>query len=229
MVAIVNAVFRRYPSVNREPGLVRRWQVSDAVCHDSRVFARVPDESSSSGTVRADSACHSRSHEALLAEGGSRSRIPCKGDRNPPLSTRSREASRKRSKVQAAVGHVLAQPGPWAASWPGLSSWIGRISRRVAGAAGYLGGVSQPPVVGMIPRGQPQALEGAGGGGACVGPTRAMGGKLARTVVLARAHFREGGGRSRIPRKGYRNRPLSAWSQEASRKRSKGAAVEHVC
>jgi len=72
------------------------------------VFARVPDESSS-GAVRADSACHSRSHEALLAEGGWCSRIPRKGYRN----ARCRRG----------------------------------------------------------PGGQSQALDGAGGGGACVDPT----------------------------------------------------------
>jgi len=118
-------------SVDREPGPVRRWQASDAAYHDSRVFARVPGESSSSGDIRADSACYSRSHEALLAEGGWHSRIPRKEYRNRPLSARSREASRKRSKVQAAVEHVSAQP-------------------------------------------------------------RAMGGKLAKTVGLARAHFKSG-------------------------------------
>jgi len=73
------------------------------------VFEQVLDETNTNGKVWADSAYFSREHERLLAEGGWRSRIHRKGRRNRPLTARSRQANRKRSKVRAAVEHVFAQ------------------------------------------------------------------------------------------------------------------------
>jgi IS5 family transposase len=101
--------YKNHISMDREFGLVRRWEVTDGACHDSRVFEQVLDETNTNGDVWADSAYCSREHERLLAEGGWRSHIHRKAHRNRPLSARSRQANRKRSKVRAAVEHVFAQ------------------------------------------------------------------------------------------------------------------------
>ena len=101
--------YKNHISMDREFGVVRGWEVTDGACHDSRVFEQVLDETNTNGDVWADSAYCSREHERLLAEGGWRSHIHRKAHRNRPLSARSRQANRKRSKVRAAVEHVFAQ------------------------------------------------------------------------------------------------------------------------
>jgi len=116
-------------SVDREPGLVRRWQASDAACHDSRVFARVPDENSSSGDARADSTCHGRSHAVLLSGGGRHSRIPRKGYRNARCRHGPGRPAASTRRCGRRWSMCWSNPGPWAASWPGLSAWLGRTSR----------------------------------------------------------------------------------------------------
>ena len=101
--------YKNHISMDRESGLVREWEVTDAACHDSRVFERVLDEGNTNVEVWADSAYHSRDRERLLESRGWRSHIHRKANRNRPLSARSREANRKRSKVRAAVEHVFAR------------------------------------------------------------------------------------------------------------------------
>ena len=101
--------YKNHISVDREFGVIRRWEVTAASCHDSRVFEELLDERNSSGEVWGDSAYFSREHEELLRAGGWRSRIHRKANRNRPLGARSREANRKRSKVRASVEHVFAQ------------------------------------------------------------------------------------------------------------------------
>ena len=101
--------YKNHLSVDREFGLIRGWEVTDAACHDSQVFDQVLDDTNTSGEVWADSAYHSGVRERSLAEGGWRSHIHRKGYRNRPLTRRSKEANRKRSKVRAAVEHVFAQ------------------------------------------------------------------------------------------------------------------------
>ena len=101
--------YKNHISVDREFGLIRGWEVTDAACHDTRVFEAVLDESNTSGSVWAHSAYYSRECEQRLSEGGWRSHIHRRGYRNRPLNARSREANRKRSKIRAAVEHVFAQ------------------------------------------------------------------------------------------------------------------------
>ena len=100
---------KNHISVDREFGLIRRFEVTDAASHDSQVFEQVLDETNTHGEVWADSAYFSAEHERRLAEGRWRSHIHRKGHRNRPLTARSGQANRKRSKVRAAVEHVFAQ------------------------------------------------------------------------------------------------------------------------
>ena len=99
--------YKNHVSVDRAYGLVRRYEVTDAACHDSQVFEQVLDERNTSGDVWADSAYRSEGHELMSAEGGYRSRGHRKGQRDHPLPERSREANRKKSRVRARVEHVF--------------------------------------------------------------------------------------------------------------------------
>lgn len=99
--------YKNHISVDRAHGLVRRYEVTDAALHDSQVFEQVLDERNTSGDVWADSAYRSEEHEEMLTEGGYRSRVHRKGQRNHPLPERSKEANRKKSTVRARVEHVF--------------------------------------------------------------------------------------------------------------------------
>ena len=109
--------YKNHISMDREYGLIRCWEVTDAACHDSRVLEQVLDETNTNGAVWADSAYHSREHERFLEAGGWRSHIHRKGYRNRPLPARSREANRNRSKVRAAVEHVFAHQQAMGGKW----------------------------------------------------------------------------------------------------------------
>ncbi len=95
--------YKNHVSVDRAHGLVRRYEVTDAARHDSQVFEQLLDETNTSGDVWADSAYRSKEHEQMLAKAGYRSRIHRKAQRNRPLSARSLNANRKRSRVRARV------------------------------------------------------------------------------------------------------------------------------
>lgn len=99
--------YKNHISVDRAHGLVRRYAVTDAACHDSRVFEQVLDERNTNGDVWGDSAYRSEDHEDMLTAGGFRSRVHRKGQRGHPLPERSREANRKKSTVRARVEHVF--------------------------------------------------------------------------------------------------------------------------
>lgn len=99
--------YKNHVSVDRAHGLVRRYEVTDAACHDSQVFDQVLDERNTSGDVWADSPYRGEEHEEMLTDGGYRSRVHRKGQRDHPLPQRSREANRKKSRVRARVEHVF--------------------------------------------------------------------------------------------------------------------------
>ncbi len=99
--------YKNHISVDRAHGLVRRYEVTDAARHDSKVLEQVLDERNTSGGVWADSAYRSAKHEEMLTKGGFRSRIHRKAQRNHPLPPRSIKANRRKSRVRARVEHVF--------------------------------------------------------------------------------------------------------------------------
>jgi len=101
--------YKNHISIDREHKVIRRWQVSDAALHDSQVFDELLDDANTSGDVWADSAYRSAEKEASLKEGGWRSRIHRKGQKDSPLNEWEQEANRKRSQVRSRVEHVFAQ------------------------------------------------------------------------------------------------------------------------
>lgn len=100
--------YKNHVSVDRDCGLVRRYEVTEASRSDGKVLEDVLDATNTSGDVWADSAYRSEEQEKRLSEGGYRSRIHRKGQRDHPLPERSKEANRKKSTVRARVEHVFA-------------------------------------------------------------------------------------------------------------------------
>ena len=103
--------YKNHLSVDHQHKLIRSYQVTDASVHDSQVFEELLDPSNTRAEVWADSAYRSAKIEAYLTGAGYRSRIHRKGVRGKPLSARSKEANRKRSRHRARVEHVFAQQG----------------------------------------------------------------------------------------------------------------------
>jgi transposase, IS5 family len=99
--------YKNHVSVDRRHKLVRRWRVTDASVHDSRVLDEVLDVDNTASDVWADSAYRSAETEARLQAKGLRSRIHRQGRRNRPLTAREQRGNRTRSAVRARVEHVF--------------------------------------------------------------------------------------------------------------------------
>ena len=99
--------YKNHISVDVKHKFVRRWAVTDAAVHDSRVFEELLDDGNSSREVWADSAY--RSGEALrrLDELGYREHLQRKGYRNHPLTAWEKSGNRTRSRVRSRVEHVF--------------------------------------------------------------------------------------------------------------------------
>lgn len=100
--------YKNHVSVDRAYKLVRRYDVTDAATHDSQRFLAVLDEANTNRSVWADGAYRSREREATLSERGFRSHLHRRGHKHRPLSLRSEQANRRKSRVRARVEHVFA-------------------------------------------------------------------------------------------------------------------------
>ena len=99
--------YKNHVNVDRRHKLVRRYQVSDAATHDSKVLDDILDGDNTALGVWADSAYRSAEIETALKEKGLRSRIHRKGRRNKPLSEREKQGNKTRSSVRVRVEHVF--------------------------------------------------------------------------------------------------------------------------
>ena len=99
--------YKNHVNVDRRHKLVRRYQVSDAATHDSKVLDDILDGDNTALGVWADSAYRSAELETALKQKGLRSRIHRKGRRNKPLSEREKQGNKTRSSVRVRVEHVF--------------------------------------------------------------------------------------------------------------------------
>lgn len=106
--------YKNHVNVDAEHKLIRRYAVTDAATHDSRAFEQLLDEDNTNRDVYGDSAYRSAQISETLEKEGYRDRIHRKGYRGRPLSERSREANRKKSKVRARAEHVFGRQAQFA-------------------------------------------------------------------------------------------------------------------
>ena len=99
--------YKNHVNVDRRHKLVRRYQMSDAATHDSKVLDDILDGDNTALGVWADSAYRSAEIEAALKKKGLRSRIHRKARRNKPLSEREKQGNKTRSSVRVRVEHVF--------------------------------------------------------------------------------------------------------------------------
>ncbi len=99
--------YKNHVSIDRRHKLVRRYHVTHAAVHDSRVVGEILDPDNTASGVWADSAYRSAEIAAELQKRGLTSRIHRKGHRNRPLSEREKQGNRTRSTVRVRVEHVF--------------------------------------------------------------------------------------------------------------------------
>ncbi len=95
--------------INRDAGhgFIRRYRVTDAAVHDSKVLGHLLDADNSDDDIWADSAYLSAAIVEVLSWMGFISHINERAYRNRPLTAEQKAANRERSKTRAKVEHVF--------------------------------------------------------------------------------------------------------------------------
>jgi IS5 family transposase len=99
--------YKNHINIDKEHKLIRRYAVTDASVHDSRVFDELLDEEKSSPSIWADSAYRSEAREEQLREQGYKSRIHRKGNSRRGLNKQEQATNHRRSKIRSRVEHVF--------------------------------------------------------------------------------------------------------------------------
>ena len=99
--------YKNHISVDVKNKFIRKFEVTDASVHDSRIFTELLDEDNTSGAVWADSAYRSYKNLWYLGLNGYRDHIQRKGKRNRPLSDREKKGNRTRSRIRSRIEHVF--------------------------------------------------------------------------------------------------------------------------
>lgn len=101
--------YKNHVCVDVEHKLIRKFEVTDASVHDSRMADRLLDFTNTSGKVYADSAYRSQKFISYLELLGFTDRICRKGYRGKPLTEAEKRGNRTKSRVRARVEHVFGQ------------------------------------------------------------------------------------------------------------------------
>ena len=99
--------YKSHVCVDNRHKLVRKFEVTTAVVHETTVMARVVDDDNGGGEVWADRGCAAASNDAMLAARGLKSRILRKGAGARKASGTDKRVNRARSKIRSRVEHVF--------------------------------------------------------------------------------------------------------------------------
>lgn len=124
--------YKDHISIDRVYGFIRRYAVSDAAVHDSKMVGALLDFNNSADQVWADSAYRSEVIETVLDLLNYESQIHERGYRNHPLTEQQQESNREKSQIRVQVEHVF---GSWVMELGGklvrcvgqqrVAAWIG--------------------------------------------------------------------------------------------------------
>ncbi|NKC11148.1 MAG: IS5 family transposase [Gammaproteobacteria bacterium] len=98
--------YKNHVAVDNAHKLVREYEVTSAEVHDSQVFIELLADNTSAD-VWADSAYQNENNEISLAAMERRSPVHKKGNRNNPLSQRSKKSNARRAKTRARIEPVF--------------------------------------------------------------------------------------------------------------------------
>ena len=108
-IAIPTFGYQNHVSIDREHGLIRRWDATDAAAYEgARLREGLLDKTNTASAVWADTAYRSKANEAFLERNGFVSRIHRKKPPSRPMPETMRRANALKSKVRSRVEHVFA-------------------------------------------------------------------------------------------------------------------------
>ena len=116
-IAIPTFGYQNHMSIDREHGLIRRWDASDAAAYEgARLREGLLDKTNTASAVWADTAYRSKANEEFLERNGFVSRIHRKKPPGRPMPETTRRANALKSKVRSARRACLrraeGQDGP---------------------------------------------------------------------------------------------------------------------
>ena len=121
--------YKNHVNVDVKYKLIRRYEVTGAAVHGSRVMGKILDGSNTNTEVYGDSAYRSREIIERLKLGGFRERLQYKGSWGNGVSRWQKELNRKRAKIRSRVEHVFGVMAKVGGSL--LARGIGIIRARV--------------------------------------------------------------------------------------------------
>ena len=108
-IAIPTFGYQNHVSIDRQYGLIRRWDATDAAAYEgARLREGLLDKTNTASLVWADTAYRSKVNEEFLAKNGFVSRIPRKKPPRRPMPETMRRANALKSEVRSRVEHVFA-------------------------------------------------------------------------------------------------------------------------
>ena len=108
-IAIPTFGYQNHVSIDREHGLIRRWDATDAAAYEgARLREGLLDKTNTASAVWADTAYRSKANEAFLERNGFVSPIHRKRLPRRPMPETTRRANALKSKVRSGVEHVFA-------------------------------------------------------------------------------------------------------------------------
>ena len=108
-IAIPTFGYQNHVSIDRQYGLIRRWDATDAAAYEgARLREGLLDKTNTASLVWADTAYRSKVNEEFLAKNGFVSRIHRKKPPRRPMPETMRRANALKSEVRSRVEHVFA-------------------------------------------------------------------------------------------------------------------------
>jgi hypothetical protein len=109
-IAIPSFGYQDHVSIDRAPGLIRKWDVTDAARYEGAMLRDgLLDKTNTASSVWADSAYRSKVNETFLANNGFTSKIHRKKPQGRPMPKRMARANARKSAVRARIEHVFAE------------------------------------------------------------------------------------------------------------------------
>ena len=99
--------YKNHINVDVKYKLIRKYAVTSASVHDSKMFGEVLDGENTGDGIWADSAYRGKRREEVIALIGMESNIHEKGSRNHPLSEEQKARNTERSQIRSRVEHVF--------------------------------------------------------------------------------------------------------------------------
>jgi IS5 family transposase len=99
--------YKNHISADVKYKLIRRYRISSAEVHDSKVFEELLDPQNTSRDVWADSAYRSQERIDDMAEMSYRENLQRKGSRHKKLTNWERQGNRTRSKIRSRIEHIF--------------------------------------------------------------------------------------------------------------------------